>query len=127
MLDNRRKRSSADGMFPVPVAGIAGGLGAIWLGGVAVAAGSALPLWAPVAAIAVAGGAAGAGWVLTKLSHGGDWGRDASTRRGSHRPGEWRDRREARAHGNRPYRRMVDRQGATSDRVEARFEEASWR
>jgi hypothetical protein len=57
----------------VVVAGSLGVLGGAWLGGVAVASGGNVPVWAaPVAigAVAVAGAVA---WLASKVSHGGDW------------------------------------------------------
>jgi hypothetical protein len=62
----------------VVVAGSVGVLAGVWMGGVAVASGGDMPFWAVPAAVGVVAVASAVAWLLSKISHGGDWADGAS-------------------------------------------------
>lgn len=93
MVDSRnRNQYRRTGRFPVAVLAAGGSLGALWLGGTAAAGGAATVPWVPFAVVAVLVGVGVVGWVLTKVSHGGDWGWTRPNRSGGDRIREasWR-------------------------------------
>lgn len=57
----------------IAVAGSAGVLAGAWLGGVAVASGGEIPIWAVPVVVGVVAVASAVAWLLSKISHGGDW------------------------------------------------------
>ncbi len=71
MYEHRDRTGQIEREALRPVVAVTAVLGALWLAGFAAGYGAGVPAWAVAVALTVVAGAAGAGPLLARISHGG--------------------------------------------------------